>query len=720
MLIYIKGEMVAAFNDDRVLNTTNAEIVFTPEIEGTYYLEATSYKRREMGPYALEIFSGTINQPPRIYSFEWKADHLKVPATVTFTDFSTDIDGEIIKRCWQFGDGTPTVCAENNTITHTYEQPGQYSIGLTVHDNEGAYTYRTEQLAISSTPSGVLLRVSNTVSGELATSDPHSQTRTGAFADRYRITSITPGQELVIDMNSEQFDSYLYLYDQFNQLLFQDDNSGGNRHARLRYTPQHRDELFLEATSFSDHTLGVYNLTLDLAPNSRPISVPIETLKTLDNPLQHLFIARLPASFNATFLQWDFGDNRPRVSTDAEIVSHTYAQEGIYTVTVTALNAHDEEMTGSQKFLLSNRSFIPDVRFRANPLFGEVPLRVFFQNESRSNLLVNLEDDLSYVWQFGDGNVSTTLNPAHTFNQDGTYHVTLKATSRFTGQTASYTIPIMVLDRHSDEVPITGKVRELPQVLMAGFDPILVDILDTNLKIFALIRAGKEPIQTVRFIQNGTNLQLIMQHVATYANGDQRYETVYTFSQGTFPVTTLGDLLGEQVGQFQIQAIDQAGQFHAFPNLEIGQHPPLAEIPNSLNIEPIHHIGIRRRQPQVLAAGFDPILVHQGDTLSTLLEISDTEFMVKAIVREGYFPIKSVMLDQIQGIYHLPMQLQETLPNGDKLYVVNYTYPSSTLKTSILGNLFGTQAGQFTVTIVDSALQSHRFPEVKIGNFSQQ
>jgi PKD repeat protein len=715
----IKGETLLASNDDRHTKTSNAEIVFTAETEGTYYIEATSHNRREYGQYALEIFPGSINQPPNAYPFEFILDSPTVPATVTLTDFSTDLDGEITERCWQFGDGTPVICDASQTITHTYEQAGQYSVGLTVRDDQGAYAHSNDQISIRSTPTGVLLRVSNSVSGELAFSDTRSQTRTNAFADRYRITSVTPGQELVIEMTSDEFDSYLYLYDQYNRLLFQDNNGGNETNARLRYTPKDSNELLVEATSLTDNTLGNYNLSLELANNSRSVPVPIELLKTA-NPLQQLFIARLPANFEATFLQWDFGDGSPVVSTDTQIVSHTYSGEGEFMVSMTALNALGQERLGIEIFTISDQYIAPQVRFRASPLFGEKPLRVFFQNESQPGVFGNSDDQLSYVWQFGDGEVSTDTNPAHTFTEGGTYHVTLQATSKLTQQTTSYNMPITVIDRQSDEVPVTGKARELPQVLMAGFDPILVDILDTDVKIFAIVRPGKEPIQTVRFIQNGNDFQLIMQHVATYANGDQRYETVFTFQQGTFPITTLGDLFGEQFGQFQIQAIDQAGQFQAFPNLEIGNHPQLADAPNSLSIEPLHQISIRRRQPQVLAAGFDPTLVHKNDSGSTLTEASDAELTIKAIIREGFFPIKTVTLEQNQSPFRLPMQLQETLPNGDKMYIVNFVYPSGSLETGVLGNLLGTQPGQFMITVEDSTSQTHSFPQVKIGDFSQR
>jgi PKD repeat protein len=712
------GEILLAANDDSAVNTTNAEIVFTADHSATYYLEATAHNQREYGYYSLAIWQGAVNQPPQAYALEFDQAPLAAPTTVTFTDFSRDPDGEIEERCWQFGDGSPVFCDPTNNVTHTYEQAGRYSVGLTLRDNEGAYAYHNESVAISWTSPGpgVVLPVGNTISGELASSDPRSRTRSSAFADQYRLTSVTAGQELVINLASEQFEGSLYLYNEFYQRLHQNDNRSGNQQIQLRYTPTSDGDLLLEATSFKDNTLGKYNLTLELAAATSLPPIAIESSPGLDNPLQNLFIARLPESFQATLFRWQFGDASPVVSTDQAIVSHTYSRPGNMTVTVTAINADNQQVQGVKIFRINKQSVAPQAWFRVTPLFGQKPLRVFFNNDSSFNQLLSTEP-LRYLWDFGDGEVATDTNPAHTFQQGGTYHVVLQAFSN--QQQAAYSVPITVIDRHSIDIPITGIVRERPQVLLAGFDPMLVDVLDTKVKIFAIVRPGSTPLQTVRFLQNDSDFQLIMQQVATYANGDQHYATVFTFQPGLFPVLTLSNLWGEQAGQYRVQAIDQAGQFHTFPNLEIGNNPPLATVSQSLHIEPLHQVEIRRRQPQVLAAGFDPSLLHLDGTQPNLSTASDTQVAIKAIVREGLSPLQRVTFQANQGDWQLPMHLQAILPNGDKLYVVNYTYHHDQFEKGTLSNLFGDQPNQFTVLAVDQALQTHRFPQVKIGNFSR-
>ncbi|MCK5876766.1 MAG: PKD domain-containing protein [Candidatus Marithrix sp.] len=702
----INGQELLAFNDDKELDTTNAEIIFTAATAGTYYIEATSYERDDLGKYSLEILANKTNRKPRVYPFKIASDQLIAPATLTFTDFSQDPDGEIIERCWQFGDGTQVTCQAENTITHTFSQSGHYSVGLTVHDDQNAYAYHNESIFIGSIPEGVVLRESGTVAGVLQTTDKYSQTRSTALADRYRVTSVIAGQELLINMTSDKFAGYLYLYDQFNRLVQQGAGS-------LRYTPMHDSDLLLEATTFEDMKAGEYELTLELATNTLDLAIPIDIV--VQPELQRLFIARLPENFKATFLRWNFGDDSQEVGTDKSIVAHIYPNSGEFDVSLTVFNAEGQQIISQQTFDIQSQTIVPQVRFKVSPMFGEKPLQVFFTNESFS-----VTGDLKYKWDFGDGQVSTSTHPSHKFTKGGTYHVTLHVYSESNStpnRSTSYTVPITVIDRSNITIPVTGITRELPQVIMAGFDPMLIDLLDTNVKIFAIVRPGRTPLQTVSFGGGPRsdslteNFGLTMQHVATYANGEQRYEAVFTFEQGTYPVITIDNIFTN----FSIRATDQAGQYHSYPNLEIGNYPPEKNVSKSLNIKPLHYAGIRRRQPQVLAMGFDPALVHKAEP--TLIDGSDSKFVIKAIVRQGLFAIQSVTLDV--NNFSQPMHLFETLPNGDKVYAINYIYPSNFLDKGTL-NPIGNEAGNISVVVTDTDSQTHRFPELKVGNFPQR
>ena len=73
------------------------------------------------------------NQPPRA---DFRVDQKSgvAPLTVTFTNRSSDLEGEIVALEWSFGDGFGS--AEENP-THTYVNPGDYVVTLVVMDDAG-------------------------------------------------------------------------------------------------------------------------------------------------------------------------------------------------------------------------------------------------------------------------------------------------------------------------------------------------------------------------------------------------------------------------------------------------------------------------------------------------------------------------------------------------------------------------------------------------------
>ena len=93
--------------------------------------------------------SGTGGNLPPTADFTFTTDNL----TVTFTDISSDIDGEITAWSWVFGDGgTSTI----KNPTHTYSASGTYDVSLTVTDKEDATGTVIHQVNVSDEPSGGL------------------------------------------------------------------------------------------------------------------------------------------------------------------------------------------------------------------------------------------------------------------------------------------------------------------------------------------------------------------------------------------------------------------------------------------------------------------------------------------------------------------------------------------------------------------------------------
>jgi PKD repeat protein len=89
---------------------------------------------------------GGANQPPAA-SFANSCTDL----ACTFTDTSTDADGTIASRSWNFGDGTTSTAANPSK---TYAAAGTYTVTLTVTDNSGATSSSARAITVTAAGGG--------------------------------------------------------------------------------------------------------------------------------------------------------------------------------------------------------------------------------------------------------------------------------------------------------------------------------------------------------------------------------------------------------------------------------------------------------------------------------------------------------------------------------------------------------------------------------------
>ena len=122
-------------------------------------------------------------------------------------------------------------------------------------------------------------------------------------------------------------------------------------------------------------------------------------------------------SQNADAFSWDFGDTQTSMEADP---SHTYDQDGTYTVVLSSSND-----CGSDDITLEvTVSTAPTAGFTAQPTSGCAPLSVQFTNTSSVNAT-------SFAWLFpgGDPAFSTQENPVVTYNTAGSFDVRLTASN---------------------------------------------------------------------------------------------------------------------------------------------------------------------------------------------------------------------------------------------------------------------------------------------------
>jgi PKD repeat protein len=138
---------------------------------------------------------GGTNVPP-VANFSFTTSGL----TANFTDSSTDSDGTIASRSWNFGDGG-TSTATNPS--RTYAAAGTYTVTLTVTDNGGASHTKTSSVTVTTGPANVppTANFSFTTSGLTATftdsstdSDGTIASRSWAFGDGGTSTATNPSR----------------------------------------------------------------------------------------------------------------------------------------------------------------------------------------------------------------------------------------------------------------------------------------------------------------------------------------------------------------------------------------------------------------------------------------------------------------------------------------------------------------------------------------------
>ena len=177
---------------------------------------------------------------------------------------------------------------------------------------------------------------------------------------------------------------------------------------------------------------GVYNVTMTLVDSNycnAPETITMQ-LRVAANVVASFIApdsACVPATieFNNTSqggetFTWDFGDGSP---TSNEVnPTHVYTVPGTYNIHLIAIdnNTCNKQDDTTMTIIVSPP---PTAEFDFTPQKPQENTPVSFINQSNGAI--------SYIWEFGDGEISTSTNPTHQYNKTGTYDVCLIATNTF-------------------------------------------------------------------------------------------------------------------------------------------------------------------------------------------------------------------------------------------------------------------------------------------------
>ncbi len=121
---------------------------------------------------------------------------------------------------------------------------------------------------------------------------------------------------------------------------------------------------------------------------------------------------------NATSWLWDFGNGNTSTLRNP---TASYFTPGTYTVSLTASNANGNNTLTRAAYITVYEP--PIVNFMASSTTGCYPLYVQFLDMSIPG---SGNNNVSWTWDFGNGNTSTQQNPLAIYNSAGTFTVTLR------------------------------------------------------------------------------------------------------------------------------------------------------------------------------------------------------------------------------------------------------------------------------------------------------
>ena len=319
--------------------------------------------------------SGSGNQPPTA-NFTSSCNNLQC----SFQDGSTDSDGTIASRNWNFGDGG-TSTATNPS--HTYAAPGTYTVNLFVVDDDGANDSISHQVTV----------ISSGGSDPVASFDFDCTGNVCSFRD----TSTDAAGSIVSW-------SWVFATGRTSQLP--------SPNHTFQSTGAHSVQL---TVTDNDGRTDSRSMTVNTTTSSN--AKPEANLRYTHTGLAYSF-KRLASDPDGSIASqtWYFGDG---AISNAANPSHSYASQGTYLVT---LEVRDNQGARNWQTVLVT----------ANGDNNQAPFASF--TFPTTGLTANLNDFsndpdgsiASRRWEFGDGTSSTATNPAHTFDAGGTYLVTLR------------------------------------------------------------------------------------------------------------------------------------------------------------------------------------------------------------------------------------------------------------------------------------------------------
>ena len=369
-----------------------------------------------------------VNQAPIISNVTGNQTSFK-PLIVKFTEISSDPDGFITQWDWNFGDRN-TFSTTDPTLknpTNTYQNPGTYTVTLTVTD-DGLPDGTNKKTATSSFRFTVAPPPANQPPVALFTVDVNN-----IFA---------PATILFTDASTDadgKIVSWLWEFETGSTLFFNAQTYQKN----VSHTFTKSGTYPVKLTVTDDGNLSNTYVLDIIVKNNSPIAILTASPNPALSQTQVSFFGNTSYDIDGTIVKyaWDFGDNTI-ISQGRTVESHTYAKPGTYKASLTVTDNLGDSSAANLFINVTNRN--PIARITYTTLTVKAPGSLSFNGDTSSDIDGTIA---SYSWSVSGSVVASTPNATINFTTQGTYIVSLTVTDDFGAtNTASVTVNVSAPD----------------------------------------------------------------------------------------------------------------------------------------------------------------------------------------------------------------------------------------------------------------------------------
>lgn len=367
------------FNDGNGSTSTEANPTFTFPTSGLYSVVLNATNACGTVTYTAELAIGGV-APTAAFTISETSGC--APFVVEFGDQSA---GTPTSWSWEFPGGNPSSSTEQNP-TVTYDAAGIYSATLTVTNAYGeSDTTETDAITVGIAPISAFYFTTNELETTFFNISENGSTYSWDFGDSTTSTAFSP------------------------------------------------------VHSYAD--TGTYTVTLTVSNNCGSMTFTSEIVIIVDAPVPSFTANQTQGCtpFEVTFAdqsagmvtswEWSFEGGTPATSTQ-QSPTVVFSAPGTYDVTLKVTGPG-----GTNTFLSEDIIIVNTIPVAAFSLTTDVAQTAEFINNSQGAS--------SYIWDFGDSETSTDINPTHVYSEPGTYTVTLVAFNVCGSDTTSLEVELL-------------------------------------------------------------------------------------------------------------------------------------------------------------------------------------------------------------------------------------------------------------------------------------